>query len=167
MTESGILMITRLFRTTIGGALASTGAALVLSRLRTGSYGPGVNCTAHWLYGNKAADVNKLDAAHSLTGIATNTAAVLFWSWFYHKALGRQPKMVRTLMATAALGPVSCLIDYKATPKRFTPGWELVFSRTDMAIIYLAMVLGMLSGTFQTSPSCEKSESSKTGRVVS
>ncbi|OUJ03402.1 hypothetical protein HK14_02245 [Acetobacter cibinongensis] len=151
-------MIARILRITVGGALASTGAALTLSRLRTGSYGPGVNCTAHWLYGNKAADVHKLNVAHSFTGIATNTAAVLFWSWFYEKALGRKPKMTRALLATAALGPVSCLIDYKATPKRFTPGWELVFSRTDMAIIYFAMVLGMLSGVL---PSCEKSESSK------
>lgn len=154
-------MAARIVRIAVGGALASTGAALALSRLRTGSYGPGVNCTAHWLYGNKAADVHKLDAAHSFTGIATNTAAVFFWSWFYHKALGHQPKITRTLIATAALGPVSCLIDYKATPKRFTPGWELVFSRTDMAVIYLAMVLGMLSGVFPTSPSCKKSESSK------
>jgi len=86
---------------------------------------------------------------------------VFFWGWFYDKAFGRSPTFVRALSATAAIGPVSYLVDYNATPKRFTPGWELVFSRRDMAAIYLSMVIGMFWGAFCRSPVCNKLESSR------
>lgn len=155
-------MISRLWKITLGGALASSSAALILSRIRTGSYGPGVNCTAHWLHGDDAAKIGRLDVSHSLAGIATNTSAVFFWAWFYDRALGRNPTVMRTLLLTAALGPVSCVVDYKATPKRFTPGWELVFSRSDMAVIYLSMVVGMLCGTLGKSSPCKKTEGDET-----
>ena len=150
-------MSKRIWTMTLGGALMSSGAVLALSRIRTGSYGPGVNCTAHWLHGKQAAKVKQLDFRHSLPGIATNAAAVFFWSWFYDKALGKNPTVIRAVTVTVLLGPVSCLIDYKATPRRFTPGWELVFSRADMATIYLSMVVGMAlgSGLIRTkTPAC-------------
>ncbi|MBF0891878.1 hypothetical protein HKD28_10750 [Gluconobacter sp. LMG 1744] len=66
--------------------------------------------------------------------------------------------MMRTMLVTAALGPVSCVVDYKATPKRFTPGWELVFSRSDMALIYLSMMVGMFGGSLGKSSSYRKTE---------
>jgi hypothetical protein len=34
-------------------------------------------------------------------------------------------------------------VDYEATPKRFTPGWELVLSKRSMAATYVAMALGL------------------------
>ncbi|MBS1102848.1 hypothetical protein JK202_07415 [Gluconobacter sp. Dm-62] len=143
-------MKSRLLKTTLYGAAASTCAVLTLSRLRTGWYGPGVNCTAHWLHGNDAAEVTELDARHSGIGVATNAAAILFWAWLYCKALGKCPGNPRAVFVTLALGPVACLIDYKATPKRFTPGWELVFSRKDMVLIYIAMVVSMALGALPT-----------------
>lgn len=135
-----------LLKTTVYGAVASSGAAMLLSRLQTGSSGPGVNCTSHWLHSDEAATVRTLDGRHSGVGIATNAAATLFWAWLYGKALGRSPGLLRAVLVTLALGPVSCVVDYEATPKRFTPGWELVFSKKSMALIYFAMVLGMAFG---------------------
>lgn len=152
-------MSKRIWNIALGGAVASSGTALVLSRIRTGSYGPGVNCTAHWLHGQQAAKVEHLDVRHSLVGVAINAAAVFFWSWLYDKALGQKPTAMRAVIITALLGPVSCLIDYKATPKRFTPGWELVFSRSDMATIYFSMVVGMAWGAIQQSPSSKNTKS--------
>ncbi|GBR48178.1 hypothetical protein [Gluconobacter roseus] len=142
----------RLLKTTFYGAAASSGAALLLSRMQTGSYGPGANCTSHWLHGDEAADVKNLDGRHSGIGIATNAGATLFWALIYGVSLGRKPGVLRATLMTLALGPVACLIDYKATPKRFTPGWELVFSKKSMALIYFAMVLGMAFGAFSTAP---------------
>ncbi|AQS92060.1 hypothetical protein A0U94_05005 [Gluconobacter albidus] len=114
------------------------------------------------MHGDDAAKIGRLNVSHSLAGIATNTSAVFFWAWFYDRALGRNPTVMRTLLLTAALGPVSCVVDYKATPKRFTPGWELVFSRSDMAVIYLSMVVGMLCGTLGKSSPCKKTEGDET-----
>ena len=32
--------------------------------------------------------------------------------------------------------------DYTVTPRRFTPGWELVLSKRSMALVYGAMAAG-------------------------
>ncbi|KXV35860.1 hypothetical protein AD940_01290 [Gluconobacter thailandicus] len=111
------------------------------------------------MHGEQAAKVEHLDIRHSLVGVATNAAAVFFWSWLYDKALGQKPTVMRAMIITALLGPVSCLIDYKATPKRFTPGWELVFPRADMVIIYFSMVFGMALGAIRQSPSTKNTKS--------
>ncbi|WP_336762895.1 hypothetical protein [Asaia sp. VD9] len=139
-------MRSRLPAITFYGSLACNAALLALGKVRTGRAARGVNCTTHWLKGEEAASVEDLDLVHSGTGVATNVAAILFWAVLYDRALGRQPGGARALFATLALGPVAALADYKATPRRFTPGWELVFSKKDMAIIYAAMVAGMAYG---------------------
>ncbi|GBQ90729.1 hypothetical protein [Asaia krungthepensis] len=139
-------MRSRLPAITFYGSLACNAAVLALGKARTGNAAKGVNCTAHWLKGEEAASMQDLNLVHSGTGVATNVAAVLFWAVLYDRALGKQPGVVRALFATLALGPVAAVADYKATPKRFTPGWELVFSKQDMAIIYAAMVAGMAYG---------------------
>lgn len=139
-------MRSRLTATTVFGSLACTASLLALAHRRTGVAARGLNCTAHWLKGDEAASVDRIDALHTGTGTATNIAAVLFWAVFYSYALGKKPGTVRAALATLALGPIAALVDYKATPKRFTPGWELVFTKADMAIVYSAMVAGMAFG---------------------
>jgi len=143
-------MRTRLFASTLIGSLTCNAALMMLARKRGLSAAQGVNCTAHWLAGSDAAEVRDFDLKHSGTGIATNVAALLFWSVFYDLALGRKPGRARALLVTLALGPVAAFADYKATPKRFTPGWELVFSRKEMVLVYAAMVAGMAMGTRRT-----------------
>ena len=108
---------------------------------------PSINCTAHWLYGDKAAHMGRTGGRVTLVGLATNTAATMFWAWLYDRALGKQPGLMRRLAVTAALGPVAYMVDYKATPKRFTPGWELVMAPRRMALVYLSMVIGMALGS--------------------
>jgi len=144
-------MTSRIPGITLYGSLACNAALLALSAIRTGSAAPGVNCTAHWLKGDAASRVRHFDGLHSGTGAATNVVAVLFWAVLYDRALGKQPGLFRALVVTLALGPVSALVDYKATPKRFTPGWELVFSKRDMALVYAAMVTGMAFGATRRS----------------
>ncbi|ETC98921.1 membrane protein [Asaia sp. SF2.1] len=141
-----MLMRSRLPAITLYGSLACNAALLALGKARTGRAVRGVNCTAHWLKGDDAASYDEVDLIHSGTGAATNVAAVLFWAVLYDRALGKLPGLLRALLVTLALGPVSALVDYKATPKRFTPGWELVFSKRDMALVYAAMVTGMAFG---------------------
>ncbi|MCE2564130.1 hypothetical protein [Komagataeibacter sp. FNDCF1] len=140
------MAIPRILKITLLGAVMSSGMAMVLGRRQTGAYGPGMNCTAHWLYGDGAAHVDRAGGRVTLVGLATNAAATLFWSWLYDRALGRQPGLMRRLVVTAALGPVAYMVDYKATPKRFTPGWELVMAPRSMALVYLSMVIGMALG---------------------
>lgn len=139
-------MRTRIVASTLLGSLTCNAALLVLAQRRGLKAVQGVNCTAHWLVGPEAAQKETVDLKHSATGIATNVGALLFWSVLYDLALGKKTGRARALLVTAALGPVAALADYKATPKRFTPGWELVFSKKEMGLVYLAMVIGMALG---------------------
>ncbi|NHN87077.1 hypothetical protein [Acetobacter conturbans] len=145
--------LTRMTASAIGGTLTSTAALMMLSAKRTGSPWPGLNCTAHWLKGDKAALVPTPDLVHTGTGFATSAGAIVFWAALYEAALGTgKLSFGRFLAATAALGPVAIVADYGATPKRFTPGWELLFSKRDMTLIYTALVLGMAAGSTAIRP---------------
>jgi hypothetical protein len=42
---------------------------------------------------------------------------------------------------------VAAAIDYGVTPKRFTPGWELLLSKRSMVVAYGALALGLAFGT--------------------
>ncbi len=162
MSAPGFL--TRVAASAAGGTVTSTIALMLLSAKRTGSPWPGLNCTAHWLKGDKAAEVRTADLTHTATGFLTSAGAIVFWAALYEKALGGgNPSWSRFLSVTAALGPVAVVADYGATPKRFTPGWELVFSRRDMALIYAALVPGMAAGAALVrlcSGPCRESEGS-------
>lgn len=41
---------------------------------------------------------------------------------------------------------IAAVVDYGATPKRFTPGWELALSKGAMLVAYLAFTLGLAGG---------------------
>ena len=41
---------------------------------------------------------------------------------------------------------VAALVDYRATPKRFTPGWEFVLTPGAMAVAYAALGAGLALG---------------------
>ena len=45
-----------------------------------------------------------------------------------------------------AMSAIAAAVDYGATPKRFTPGWEFVLSKRTMTVAYLAMATGLAVG---------------------
>lgn len=139
--------VTRVLTSGLTGTVMSSAAVLLLSARRDGHPWRGLNCTAHWLHGDEAADFGRCDLAHTATGFATNLGATFFWAVFYEAALGANPSWLRFAGVTAALGPVSAIVDYRATPKRLTPGWELIFGKREMTTIYGALVLGMAAGS--------------------
>ena len=40
----------------------------------------------------------------------------------------------------------AAIVDYGATPKRFTPGWEFVLTKRSMTFAYIAMAFGLAAG---------------------
>jgi hypothetical protein len=44
------------------------------------------------------------------------------------------------------MSAIAAAVDYGATPKRLTPGWELVVSNNSMVTTYGAMALGLSAG---------------------
>ena len=48
------------------------------------------------------------------------------------------------------MSAVAAAVDYGATPKRFTPGWEFVLSKKGMAFAYAGLAVGMAAGALLT-----------------
>jgi len=55
--------------------------------------------------------------------------------------------VVQCAVATAA---IAAAVDYGATPRRFTPGWEFMLSKRAMAVAYGAMAAGLAAGALLT-----------------
>ena len=108
-----------------------------------------LNATSHWLNGEAAASFRGMDARHTLVGYATHHASCVFWAvpfatWQATRPARTGAELLRDAVLMAA---VAAAVDYGATPKRFTPGWELVLSKTAMAAAYGALAIGFVAGT--------------------
>ena len=129
-------------------SLTSTVALAVAARAAgRGALQP-INATSHWLHGPRAGDVRAGDLAHTGVGYATHHAATIFWATMFEALIARRrPASPLPLLRDAAVtATVAAAVDYLATPKRLTPGWEYVLSRRSMAFVYAAMGAGLAIG---------------------
>ena len=139
----------------VSGTIASATSSLALAFLARlegrGAFQP-VNATSHWWHGDQAASVREADIAHTAVGYVTHHAATIFWAVFYERLIGpRRPVGAVPLLRDALIiSAVSAAVDYGATPRRFTPGWEFVLSKQSMAAAYGAMAFGLAMGAFTT-----------------
>ena len=144
--------------TLLSGAVAgvtSTLALGLLAQLEGKSVLQPVNSTSHWLNGERAASFRGADVAHTAVGLATHQAATFFWAalfewWISARRPLRPMPMLQYALATSV---VAAAVDYGATPKRFTPGWEFVLSKRSMAATYAAMAVGLAVGALMAQPS--------------
>ena len=141
----------------LSGAAAGVASTLALGLLARregkGALQP-VNATSHWLNGEGAASFKGADAIHTAVGLATHQAATFFWSALFEWWLPRRRPLrpLPMLGHAAAMSVVAAAVDYGATPKRFTPGWEFVLSKRSMAVAYAAMALGLAAGALLAQP---------------
>ena len=79
-------------------------------------------------------------------------AATVFWAVLFERWIGaRRPLAPLPLLRDALLvSALAAAVDYGATPKRFTLGWEFVLSKRAMAAAYAAMALGLAVGAMST-----------------
>lgn len=135
----------------VTGTVASVVSAAVLALLAR-TEGKGVlqptNATSHWLHGANAAAHREFDAAHTLVGYTTHHASAVFWAVPFEAWLpARPPRSPGKLLRDAcAMSAIAAAVDYGLTPKRFTPGWELVLSRRSLVATYGALALGLAAG---------------------
>ncbi|MDX7951691.1 hypothetical protein P7D22_10980 [Lichenihabitans sp. Uapishka_5] len=130
------------------GSLTSTAALMVLAEAAGKSAWQPTNATSHWRHGPIAAAVRQADTAHTGVGYATHHAATVFWALGYEWWAGSRVRLTPAAAFGGALAvsALAAVVDYGATPKRFTPGWEFVLSRRAMAGAYLAMAAGLAAG---------------------
>ncbi len=135
-------------RAAITGTAASLASTLTLALAglaETGSPAQPLNATSHWLHGETAGAVRHADWSHTAVGYATHHAATLFWAVLFERWIVRRRPLPPASMAAhaLALAALAAAVDYGATPRRFTPGWELVLSKRAMAAAYVALAAGL------------------------
>jgi hypothetical protein len=133
-------------------SVVSTAALALLARGEGKSVFQPTNATSHWLHGDHAASHREPDVSHTFIGYATHHASALFWAVPFEIWLAeRPPRTTAELLRNACImSAIAAAIDYGATPKRLTPGWELVLSKRSMVATYGAMALGLAGGALVT-----------------
>jgi hypothetical protein len=132
-------------------SLTSTVALCLAARAEgRGALQP-LNATSHWLNGETAASFIQADVAHTAVGYATHHAASIFWAILFERwdRASRSRNVSEIAQRAAAVSALAAAVDYVATPKRFTPGWELVLTKRSMAGAYAAMALGLAMGALR------------------
>ena len=144
-------MIARtLSRAVVSGGIAAITSTLALAVAAVGEdrspFQP-LNATSHWLNGDRSADRRRFDLRHTGVGLGTHVAATAFWALFFEASMIARPTRDIGVMArrAAAIAALAATVDYTITPKRFTPGWELVLSKRSMALVYAAMAAGFFA----------------------
>lgn len=132
---------------TVATAMSVAALALAGAIERRGAWRP-INATSHWLHGDAAARRTELDLSHTGVGAATHAAATLFWAVLFETLVryGGQAGIGRVPIAAGTTSVVAAIVDYRLTPRRFTPGWEHALRRRSMAAVYAAMAVGLALG---------------------
>ncbi|MNK10614.1 hypothetical protein D3C87_286410 [compost metagenome] len=133
----------------ISGSAASVLSTLALGiagRVQAGSWTAPTNSTSQWVWGRPALHVDAATWRHTATGYAIHHTASVFWAVLHARstrALLLPNRPGPAVAAGLAVAAVACLADYRATPRRFTPGFEHRLSRPAMALVYGAFGLGI------------------------
>ena len=133
----------------LAGTLASVLSAVVLGwtghREKRSITAP-VNAVSHWWWGKPALRVRGLSVRHTLLGYAIHHGAALGWAALHALAVRGRTKSATPaalVAGAAATSAVACLVDFKCTPERFTPGFEHHLSRSALVGVYAAFALGL------------------------
>jgi hypothetical protein len=129
-------------------SIVSTAALAIIAKVEgKGALQP-TNATSHWLYGDSAAAFAKLDTRHTGLGYATHHASALFWAWPFAAWLASRPRRssVEMLRDASVMSAIAATVDYGITPKRLTPGWELVLPTRSVFAAFAALAIGLALG---------------------
>jgi hypothetical protein len=145
-------------------AVTSTAALAAAGRMETGSAVAPTNAISHWIFGDSAASRNEPSARHTLVGYAIHHGASVFWALVYERLFGRHTANgdpARALGAGLAVSALACFVDYKLTPRRLQPGYEMRLSRPALAGVYAAFGVGLAAGAIVNARSRRASRSSR------
>jgi hypothetical protein len=135
-------------RALISGSVASALSTAVLAacgRLEHGTASGPVNGPSQWLWGRWAARVRRPSMRHTLVGHAVHHVCSCGWA-LLHERWARQDGSANSgarLAKAAATAALACFVDYRLTPKRFQPGFEVQLSKPSLLAVYAAFAVGL------------------------
>ena len=143
-------------RALVAGSCASVLSAAVLAlagRREAGSAAAPINAVSHWYWGDRAFRQQGPDVMHTVVGYATHHSASIFWAALLAWYLQRHPQRsspAQLAVASAATSAIACLVDFRFTPDRLTPGYEHRLSRKALAATYAVFAVGLALGALLT-----------------
>lgn len=141
-------------------AALSTVALAALGKAETGSPVAPTNAISHWIWGDRAAAEDRPSVRHTLIGYAIHHAASVFWATFYECWFGERKDrgdVAGALAGGLGVAALACFVDYKLTPHRFTPGYEMRLSKRSLAVVYIAFGLGLaMSAVFNAAAAARR-----------
>ncbi|HEY8102240.1 MAG TPA: hypothetical protein VIF82_15970 [Burkholderiaceae bacterium] len=137
----------------VSGAIAAAASAAALAargKHESGTpFGP-VNAISHWIWGDEAAQHNAPSSRYSLLGYMIHHSASTLWATIYEKWFGKHAdiqaenrEIGKILAGGIAVSALACFVDYKMTPHRLQPGYEMRLSSKSLLIVYAAFGLGL------------------------
>jgi hypothetical protein len=130
--------------------VASAAALALAGRRQDGAAAAPANATSQWLWGDRALREDRPSLRHTATGYLIHHGAAVFWGVLHARAWNGRAQRLRpgpALAGAAAASAVACLVDFKLTPHRLTPGFEHRLSRGALAVVYGCFALGMAAGS--------------------
>jgi hypothetical protein len=132
----------------VSGAVGSvlSGAALALLgkiEQRNGAWP--LNGPSQWIWGRSAAHRRALTVRHTLLGYAIHHAMATGWAVLHERLLSGRARgePLRELACGATTAAVACFVDYRLTPKRLEPGFNVPLSRFALLGVYAAFGAGL------------------------
>jgi hypothetical protein len=137
----------------VTGTIAGIASALALAfagRRENGAAAAPVNAVSHWVWNREAFRANRPSVRHTVTGLLVHHAASVFWGTLHARAWGLRnghKQAAPALAGAAAASAVACFVDFRFTPRRFTPGFEHRLSTRSLALVYACFGLGLAAGS--------------------
>lgn len=128
-------------------SLLSTAALAVCGKRETGSPFAPTNAISHWIWGDRAAAHDEASKRHTLVGYAIHHAASTLWAVLYEKWFGelaQKNPIGAAVVGAAAVSGLACFVDYRMTPQRLRPGYEMRLSRNALFWVYAGVGMGFL-----------------------
>ena len=136
----------------VAGTYASMLSAVALSwagRREVHSIAAPLNAVSHWGWGRSALRMHGFSARHTALGYFIHHCASLWWAGLHAAAMQRRCNAGRPsiiVAGAAATSAVACVVDFKCTPERLTPGFEHHLSRRSLAGVYAMFAVGLAIG---------------------
>lgn len=133
----------------LSGTLASVLSTLALGlcgRWENRRVAAPTNAISHWIWGDGALLENRPTLRHTALGYGIHHAASVFWATLYEKWFserGERDGVPAALAGAAAVAALACVVDFRLTPQRLTPGFENRLSKTSIFAIYTAFGAGL------------------------
>lgn len=131
----------------VSGAVASvlSGCALaVCGRTESGTAAGPVNGPSQWLWGRTAAYRRDATLRHTLVGYVIHHLMASGWAFAHEYCWGARPRgWRRELGIGAATAAAACFVDYRLTPQRLQPGFEVQLSKRSLLLVYASFAVGL------------------------